>query len=261
SASVSSAGSSSCVSVSRAARWTADGKTSLEDCPRLTSSFGWTSSPASAASTSFAFMFDDVPDPVWKTSIGNWSSCSPAATASPPAAIRSASSGSSLPSSALTRAAAAFSRPSSRTTGTGTRSPETGKFSTAFVVSPPQSCSVKVVASIVSSIGSVFNGPRGRPLAEDLAGFEAFFVGAFEPARERPASGAVLGGGFEPADELGVDPMGVFGAAFDGAEEKAELDRRRPGGLVPGLAVEGGGRAHHRDPHRRQLAGALIQGQ
>ena len=27
--------------------------------------------------TSFAFMFDDVPEPVWKTSIGNWSSSSP----------------------------------------------------------------------------------------------------------------------------------------------------------------------------------------
>ena len=35
--------------------------------------------------TSLAFMFDDVPEPVWKTSIGNWSSCSPAATASPAA--------------------------------------------------------------------------------------------------------------------------------------------------------------------------------
>ena len=38
-----------------AARWTADGKTSFERWPRLTSSFAWTSSPASAAITSFAF--------------------------------------------------------------------------------------------------------------------------------------------------------------------------------------------------------------
>ena len=44
----------------------------------LTSSFGCTSSPASVAITSFAFMFDEVPEPVWKTSIGNWSSSSPA---------------------------------------------------------------------------------------------------------------------------------------------------------------------------------------
>src|SRR3954468_22507927 len=55
--------------------------------------------------------------------------------------MRSARSRSSLPSSALVRAAAALMRPSQRTTPTGTRSPETGKFSTAFVVSPPQSCS------------------------------------------------------------------------------------------------------------------------
>ena len=43
----------------------------------FTSSFAWTPSPASAAMTSFAFMFDEVPEPVWKTSIGNWSSSSP----------------------------------------------------------------------------------------------------------------------------------------------------------------------------------------
>ena len=65
----------------------------------LTSSFGCTSSPASAAITSLAFMFEEVPEPVWKTSIGNWSSSSPAATRSPAAAIRSALSASSSPSS------------------------------------------------------------------------------------------------------------------------------------------------------------------
>ena len=54
----------------------------------LTSSFAWTSSPASAAITSFAFMLELVPDPVWKTSIGNWSSSSPAATRSAAAAMR-----------------------------------------------------------------------------------------------------------------------------------------------------------------------------
>src|SRR3954470_2489435 len=104
----------------------------------FTSSFACT--PAIDARTSLAFMFDDVPEPVWKTSIGNWSSNSPAATRSPAAATRSAISPSSLPSSAFVRAAAALMRPSQRTTETGTRSPETGKFATAFVVSPPQSC-------------------------------------------------------------------------------------------------------------------------
>ena len=55
----------------------------------FTSSFACTSSPASAAITSFAFMFDEVPEPVWKTSIGNWSSSSPFAMRSAAAAIRS----------------------------------------------------------------------------------------------------------------------------------------------------------------------------
>ena len=61
----------------------------------LTWSLGWAPSPARLAITSLAFMFEEVPEPVWKTSIGNWSSCSPAATASPAAAIRSARSASS----------------------------------------------------------------------------------------------------------------------------------------------------------------------
>ena len=83
----------------------------------LTSSFACTSSPASAAITSFAFMFEEVPEPVWKTSIGNWSSSSPRATRSAAAAIRSALSASSRPSSAFTRAAAALIRPSQCATG------------------------------------------------------------------------------------------------------------------------------------------------
>jgi hypothetical protein len=37
----------------------------------LTWSLGWAASPASLAITSLAFMFEEVPEPVWKTSIGN----------------------------------------------------------------------------------------------------------------------------------------------------------------------------------------------
>ena len=111
----------------------------------LTSSFACTSSPASVAMTSLAFMFELVPEPVWKTSIGNWSSSSPAAMRSPAAAMRSALSRSSSPRSAFTRAAAALMRPSQRATETGIGSPETGKLSTALRVSPPQSsCRVSV---------------------------------------------------------------------------------------------------------------------
>ena len=77
----------------------------------LTWSFGWTARPsrsaASVASTSFMFMLRDVPEPVWKTSIGNWSSWSPAATSSAAAAIAVGDVGRRCtPSSALTAAAA-----------------------------------------------------------------------------------------------------------------------------------------------------------
>ena len=52
-----------------AASWMADGNTSLDDCDALTWSLGWTGSPsfsvARVAITSLAFMFDEVPDPVW----------------------------------------------------------------------------------------------------------------------------------------------------------------------------------------------------
>ena len=45
------------------------GKTSFDDCDALTWSFGCTGRPrradASVASTSFMFMFDEVPEPVW----------------------------------------------------------------------------------------------------------------------------------------------------------------------------------------------------
>ena len=137
--SVSSAGSSCELATPSAARCTALGKTSLDDCPMFTWSLGWAPSPARFAMTSLAFMFDDVPEPVWKTSIGNWSSCLPSAISSAASAMRLARSSSSSPSSALARAAAPLMRPSQRTTCTGTRSPDTGKLSTALLVSPPQS--------------------------------------------------------------------------------------------------------------------------
>ena len=137
--SASSAGNSLAWVSETAARCTADGNTSLEDWPMFTWSLGWASPPASAASTSLAFVLDEVPEPVWKTSIGNWSSWSPAATSSPATAIRSARSASSRPSSALVRAAAALIAPSIRITATGTRCPDTGKFSTALLVSEPHS--------------------------------------------------------------------------------------------------------------------------
>jgi hypothetical protein len=125
----------SVTTASVAATWIVVGKVSLDDCDAFTSSFGWTSRPsarvASVAMTSLAFMFDEVPEPVWNTSSGKWSSYLPAATSSAASAIASATSGGSTPSFAFTRAAAALSRPSARIWERSSGRPEIGKFSTA----------------------------------------------------------------------------------------------------------------------------------
>ena len=71
------AGSSRCTTVCAAATCIAVGNVSFEDCDMFTSSFGWIgffepiSPPASSIArfeiTSFAFMFDCVPEPVCHT--------------------------------------------------------------------------------------------------------------------------------------------------------------------------------------------------
>ena len=74
---VPSDGISCWVVASTAATWMDVGKVSLDDWLALTWSLGCTSTPARAAidaMTSLAFMLLLVPDPVWKTSIGKWSS-------------------------------------------------------------------------------------------------------------------------------------------------------------------------------------------
>ena len=103
------------------------GKVSLDDCPRFTWSLGCTgffvprSPPASSIArfemTSLEFMFDCVPDPVWNTTSGKWSSSFPAITSSAARTIRSAKSDGSSPSSALAWAAAFFSTPNARIIG------------------------------------------------------------------------------------------------------------------------------------------------
>ena len=71
-----------------AATWIAEGKTSLDDCEAFTWSFGCTGLPsdsvASVAMTSLVFMLLDVPEPVWKTSMGKC--CVPVAAATAAAA-------------------------------------------------------------------------------------------------------------------------------------------------------------------------------
>ena len=78
---VSKAGSSLCSITKAAAKCMAVGNTSLEDCPRLTSSLGCSSrccprtppmsSDARLASTSFMFIWVCVPEPVCQTESGN----------------------------------------------------------------------------------------------------------------------------------------------------------------------------------------------
>ena len=81
--------------------------------------------------TSLAFMLELVPEPVWNTSMGNWSSCSPSAISPAAAMMASAFSAGSLPRSLLTCAQAAFSRPSARIWVRSRPRNEIGKFSTA----------------------------------------------------------------------------------------------------------------------------------
>src|SRR4051812_42999233 len=199
----------------------------------FTWSLAWASSPARLAITSFAFMFDEVPDPVWKTSMGNWSSCSPFATSSPARAMRSATSASRSPSSALTRAAAALIRPSQCTTGAGTRSPDTGKFSRAFDVSTPHS-SCRIAMSWRLST------PPTRPDPPPVCALAA------------PEHLGLL---LQPAHELGplaaLSPGAPAGRAHQVAEPELGLPARA-GARRVGEAARG---RHERSAHALELVG------
>src|SRR5262245_50743892 len=181
----------------------------------FTSSFAWTPSPASVAITSFAFMFDEVPEPVWNTSIGNWSSSSPAAMRSPAAAMSSALSASSRPSSAFTRAAAALIRPSQCATATGIGSPETGKLATALVVSPPQS-SCRSAVSLTAAESS-----EGRSARRRAGGLEQLVPRAELDAR---AAGGLARRALGRVDRLPARVEDVIDAAL--AQELLEVVSR-----------------------------------
>src|SRR5271156_6728173 len=150
--------------------WVAVGKVSLDDCDMLTSSLGCTLTggvavAAMLAITSLVFILELVPEPVWKTSMGNWSSCRPSAISAAAAMIASALSGASRPRSLFTCAQAPFSSPSARIWVRSRPRPEIGKFSTARWVwarhnafagtrtSPMVSCSMRyAVSSRLSAI-------------------------------------------------------------------------------------------------------------
>ena len=104
------------------------------------------------------FMFDEVPDPVWYTSIGNSASCAPLTTSSAEAAMASAIAWSSTPSCALARAADFLMR-ARATIWAGSRpDPEIGKFSTARCVCAPYSASMGTRTSPMVSCSIRYSG-------------------------------------------------------------------------------------------------------
>jgi hypothetical protein len=105
------------------------------------------------------FMFVEVPDPVWKTSTGNWSRCSPDATVSAAAAIASATSPPTTPSSALTAAASPLIIASALIRAASTRWPEIGKFSTARWVCAPHSAAAGTRTSPIESCSTRYSSP------------------------------------------------------------------------------------------------------
>jgi len=89
------------------------------------------------AMTSFAFMFVDVPDPVWKMSSTKCESSSPVMASPAARSIASPSSGSRSPSSRFTREAASLIAPSASMKRRPKRRSEMGKFWRARSVCAP----------------------------------------------------------------------------------------------------------------------------
>ncbi len=135
----------------------AAGTVSFDDCEALTWSFGCTGWPSTSearlASTSLTFMFVDVPDPVWNTSTGNWSSSSPVSTRRAAAAMAPAvaSSTPGTPSPAFTRAAWRLMAARAWATRTSSGRPAIGKLAMASSVCVPQRGSV--IASHPTDVG------------------------------------------------------------------------------------------------------------
>ena len=124
------------------------GKVSFDDCPMLQWSFGCTGffdpmtppsiSMARFEMTSFAFMFDCVPEPVCQTTSGKLSSNLPSITSCAAAAMVSARSGAMSPCALFTSAQAFLMTPSARMIAAGCFSQPIGKFMIERWVCAPQ---------------------------------------------------------------------------------------------------------------------------
>jgi hypothetical protein len=117
-------------------------------------------------------------------------------------------------------------RPSQRATGAGIGSPETGKLTTALLVSPPQSSCRSSVFAIKASVGKVARASvrelrdRGVPVLDErrLTRSVALRVGHLEHGR--PAEVAALGafGGLEVLEA--VAPRNAARAALEALDDK-----------------------------------------
>ena len=116
--------------------WIALGNTSLLDWDALTSSLGWIGSPssslASEAITSLAFMLLEVPEPVWKTSMREVLVVLARRDRAGRLLDRRGLLGARAPRAGRSsRAAAPLISPSAATSAGSIGRPEIGKFSTA----------------------------------------------------------------------------------------------------------------------------------
>ena len=124
------------------------GKVSFEDWPMFTWSFGCTGffdpitppsiSIARFEMTSFAFMFDCVPDPVCHTTSGKLSSNLPSITSCAAAAMVWPKAASMSPCAMFTKAQAFLITPKARIIATGWRSQPMGKLMIDLWVCAPQ---------------------------------------------------------------------------------------------------------------------------
>ena len=143
---------------------------------------------ARLAITSLAFMFDDVPEPVWKTSIGKWSSQSPRATSTAASWIALAVSLSITLRRPFTVADAPLIDASAPISARSIGRPEIGKFSTARCVcachraqagtftSPIESCSMR--NSSRSSTPRNVAAPRVLPMRKATMILVVFLLAA-----------------------------------------------------------------------------------
>ena len=236
-ASASSAGSRSWVTSSSAARWTAVGKTSLEDWPMLTWSLGWARRRRGWRSPRWRSCSTRCRSRSGRRRPGTGRRARPRRPrrrrrrSAPRRRCRAAELAVGLRGGALVG-------PSQRTTGTGIGCPDTGKFSTALVVSPPQSCSVTVVppsvqmSCVASQAYAAFAGDcRGVGCASSSRS-ACFPPGLESPARTRLRSSSQASGAGRRGRYVGRRRRGWrIRSAVDRlrSPRRSAARRRRPG--------------------------------